>query len=75
MFLETPPRTWGKHARAVAVADAYRNTPTDVGKTVAATVPPPGYRKHPHGRGENTATAPRPRPTLETPPRTWGKPF
>ena len=50
-----------------------RNTPTDVGKTSAATASRPLSRKHPHGRGEDQDEAITARYALETPPRTWGR--
>ncbi len=30
-------------------------------------------KKHPHGRGEDTHTEQEEQPTLETPPRAWGR--
>ena len=79
MFLicetETPPRTWGRLGDFPPAPDPRRNTPTHVGKTtnrqsaIADDWPPP------HARGEDVQDAgtSQPRPTMETPPRTWGR--
>ena len=49
------------------------NTPTDVGKTSASSVPLTSRRKHPHGRGEDQSDALLELVGEETPPRTWGR--
>ena len=71
--METPPRTWGRPAPASVVADAFRNTPTDVGKTVSVIMLVPKPQKHPHGRGEDSILCRQSGTAMETPPRTWGR--
>ena len=50
-----------------------RNTPTGVGKTVAALVVSLKRRKHPHGRGEDGCAKTCASEIRETPPRAWGR--
>ena len=71
---ETPPRAWGRPDGLTAIAQITGNTPTGVGTTASAALPPSWPQKHPHGRGDD---AHRPYPTgaqAETPPRAWGRP-
>ena len=51
-----------------------RNTPTGVGKTLSARPTSSTRRKHPHGRGEDSASRMRISRHRETPPRAWGRP-
>ena len=71
---ETPPRSWGRHARSNSPASFFGNTPTLVGKTIALFDAGVQCGKHPHARGEDS-----PRDSInlsprETPPRSWGRP-
>ena len=50
---ETPPRAWGKPLEGVRDHKYRRNTPTCVGKTLAARLSVRQGKKHPHVRGEN----------------------
>ena len=52
---ETPPRAWGRRLRDDRRGKDGRNTPTGVGKTLIRIRPMTGPRKHPHGRGEDSA--------------------
>src|SRR5690554_868905 len=71
--METPPRTWGRPHQAEQDTPRAGNTPTDVGKTTAASRPSGRAWKHPHGRGEDRPYHCTPSCTWETPPRTWGR--
>ena len=71
--LETPPRTWGRRSSPSKVLPAVGNTPTDVGKTKPYLVSFEQPQKHPHGRGEDSATISSACICSETPPRTWGR--
>ncbi len=51
------------------------NTPTGVGKTLRCWPPASMPKKHPHGRGEDTARFMRKSDYVETPPRAWGRPL
>ena len=51
---ETPPRAWGRRGQRHRQAEASRNTPTGVGKTVPICSARWHGEKHPHGRGEDT---------------------
>ena len=55
MSLETPPRAWGRLLKIVVTTITFRNTPTGVGKTYASQLIIGSCRKHPHGRGEDSA--------------------
>ncbi len=50
---ETPPRVWGRRSIGKMVLRYVRNTPTGVGKTAKPQLILSGYRKHPHGCGED----------------------
>src|SRR5690606_13328922 len=73
--LETPPRTWGRHHSVRSPQLKHGNTPTDVGKTIWHSTACIESRKHPHGRGEDPTIKARGYRLMETPPRTWGRPF
>ena len=71
--METPPRAWGRRTWAQRIGSLARNTPTGVGKTNQCGVARAANEKHPHGRGEDywpDVTLP---PSMETPPRAWGR--
>src|SRR5690606_7669331 len=70
---ETPPRTWGRPQALRAAPHRARNTPTDVGKTSRTRTFKVLMWKHPHGRGEDKIRVCFCLPTIETPPRTWGR--
>ena len=70
---ETPPRAWGRRRRRRYRRAFGRNTPTGVGKTGAFASSYTPYGKHPHGRGEDLEVELHEGPTLETPPRAWGR--
>ena len=52
-----------------------RNTPTHVGKTADKANAVINGKKHPHARGEDRDSMRWILWTLETPPRTWGRPI
>ena len=70
---ETPPRTWGRPADPRQRRQPDRNTPTHVGKTAKIANTQSWLWKHPHARGEDTATGLPAAGMAETPPRTWGR--
>ena len=70
---ETPPRAWGRLHFHLVRAGEYGNTPTGVGKTDKRLWGPTDKRKHPHGRGEDYAPKTGRWPSIETPPRAWGR--
>ncbi len=72
--LETPPRAWGRLQALAFHVPTSRNTPTGVGKTITATSRMSTAKKHPHGRGEDTARRHGDDNRRETPPRAWGRP-
>ena len=73
IWLETPPRAWGRLLLQVLVAKILRNTPTGVGKTQPVLINANDSGKHPHGRGEDSDMGTISTPTPETPPRAWGR--
>ena len=73
VFLETPPRTWGRLMCVQEVRFYTRNTPTHVGKTNAENHGQLRKEKHPHARGEDQKLARNLLKSGETPPRTWGR--
>jgi len=44
-----------------------------MGKTIGATEEEAFEKKHPHVHGEDTIKTPKKRPSMETPPRAWGR--
>ena len=72
-FVETPPRSWGRHGEAGHINDFLRNTPTVVGKTSRHGTKNYQMGKHPHGRGEDRERPYLALTLLETPPRSWGR--
>ncbi len=72
---ETPPRAWGRPFMPRASAARFRNTPTGVGKTKIQYLWPLGFKKHPHGRGEDEQEELWSDASMETPPRAWGRPI
>ena len=72
--LETPPRTWGRPPPCPSRVSFWRNTPTDVGKTLFQFIKTGAHGKHPHGRGEDENPHVALIYHVETPPRTWGRP-
>ena len=54
IFLETPPRAWGRQSQCRLERVSFRNTPTCVGKTNLHLASPDNGQKHPHVRGEDT---------------------
>ena len=73
LVAETPPRAWGRHNRPISTSLVMRNTPTCVGKTEAEVVEGVPPWKHPHVRGEDAFFYGSSSPSLETPPRAWGR--
>ena len=71
---ETPPRTWGRRVLFLSGGNSLRNTPTHVGKTGPRRRRRQGRRKHPHARGEDSSIVSVGLTSMETPPRTWGRP-
>jgi len=54
---ETPPRAWGRLIYSDAPEFARGNTPTRVGKTGRDASQHSHAQKHPHARGEDSASA------------------
>ncbi len=71
---ETPPRPWGRLHDVSHFEPSFGNTPTPVGTTDGFLEWSLGYRKHPHARGDDSASIAGRTITLETPPRPWGRP-
>lgn len=71
--METPPRVWGRHLLAHTPDGSGGNTPTCVGKTIAAARESGISRKHPHVRGEDGFGGFVTDTLIETPPRAWGR--
>ena len=71
--VETPPRVWGRPARAGSPTTIWGNTPTRVGKTTTTTTETKLPEKHPHACGEDSAPISTPSAFTETPPRVWGR--
>ena len=70
---ETPPRAWGRVVQNLNQNRRPGNTPTGVGKSRAGLFGKPNTWKHPHGRGEETASIKSCTTCAETPPRAWGR--
>ncbi len=70
---ETPPRAWGRLRAMIKIAVVERNTPTGVGKTRKIWNQRCQWRKHPHGRGEDSYAETGRKALEETPPRAWGR--
>jgi len=70
---ETPPRAWGRHGFKRRRERCGGNTPTSVGKTWTQARPSSSCRKHPHERGEDSASSAEVSGSVETPPRAWGR--
>ena len=70
---ETPPRAWGRPMTDARRLPLIGNTPTGVGKTLAAGAGKETEKKHPHGRGEDLAYLAGNAHAAETPPRAWGR--
>ena len=68
---ETPPRTWRRRTVRDAKTGAQGNTSTDVEKTRRLWHRTKDFRKHLHGRGEDSASDFHSSDGPETPPRTW----
>ena len=54
--LGSPPRVWGKGAVNAGNTDSPGITPTCVGKSAIALIPPSARRNHPHVCGEKIRT-------------------
>ena len=72
---ETPPRTWRRREFASKIEPTIGNTSTDVEKTDGYCYFERAEWKHLHGRGEDLGGIPSSLSRLETPPRTWRRPF
>ena len=75
LYLETPPRAWGRLQDFSRQGNVVGNTPTGVGKTEFTVCARCHGRKHPHGRGEDENGQGTITGQQETPPRAWGRPF
>ena len=53
IYVETPPRAWGRPLQQRGNDQSFGNTPTGVGKTWRVRCTVRGHEKHPHGRGED----------------------
>ena len=73
--METPPRTWRRHPLSFCSSFAGGNTSTDVEKTCAECSRHKRLRKHLHGRGEDCLYGEGNTRSVETPPRTWRRPY
>ena len=73
LWLETPPRAWGRLDGQRKLYKRLRNTPTCVGKTGVRPAVLLCLQKHPHVRGEDLFAASNIVPQQETPPRAWGR--
>ena len=74
-IMETPPRTWGRPNTTELSNKTQRNTPTHVGKTFTFCLFSCSSWKHPHARGEDHDCVSSDTRIVETPPRTWGRPW
>ena len=63
------------HIMSCLIMHTNRNTPTHVGKTCPWRCSPAGHQKHPHARGEDLYRWDDGNAPVETPPRTWGRPW
>ncbi len=73
-ILEKHPHGRGEDRSPLLVSPrCRRNTPTGVGKTTVGGYSGSPLEKHPHGRGEDPGYGATVRPTIETPPRAWGR--
>ena len=70
---ETPPRAWGRAQPLSALLLLRGNTPTGVGKRSARERGAFLVGKHPHVRGEESASTIYACCIRETPPRAWGR--
>ncbi len=70
---ETPPRAWGRPTNVHHGGMVLGNTPTCVGKTALSGVTALRFWKHPHVRGEDSASTSSSTLSTETPPRAWGR--
>ena len=68
------PRVWGRRKQGTRQRKRNGNTPTCVGKTRCSPVNVDINQKHPHVRGEDCPRSRHITPSLETPPRAWGRP-
>ena len=68
------PRAWGKPSCDAAHNQPRRTIPTGVGKTIVQKAGNVRRTDHPHGRGENSTSIPRPSTNSGPSPRAWGKP-
>ena len=73
LFLETPPRAWGRPTPGGEQEMLIRNTPTCVGKTGPRNHSSNIGWKHPHVRGEDFRLELAKNRNMETPPRAWGR--
>ena len=69
----SPPRAWGERQLRLAAVDAFRITPTCVGRTGFARSLPDLPTDHPHVRGENRTGLTVSSLTAGSPPRAWGE--
>ena len=74
-IIETPPRTWRRLRDFGERCRHCGNTSTDVEKTSHRASRTPARWKHLHGRGEDVALLQLLVLQLETPPRTWRRPY
>ena len=73
IIMETPPHAWGRLTKKTIAVTITGNTPTCVGKTIAAAQVPHQVRKHPHMRGEDLFPRLLASCPTETPPHAWGR--
>ena len=68
----SPPRAWGGRWLLGGPRHVVRFTPTGVGRTRVLCPGTLGMAVHPHGRGEDPASATDTRDAYGSPPRAWG---
>ena len=70
----SPPRVWGRLAKAPFTRPEIRFTPTCVGTTRSPDCPRVGTPVHPHVRGDDATCRLNLRRYSGSPPRAWGRP-
>ena len=66
------PTNVGRSLKPLDENETDKKHPTNVGRRRYLRGCRPGWRKHPHERGEEDGPQRPPLPRRETPPRTWG---
>ena len=69
----SPPRAWGRQGNNLLAVEAWRFTPTCVGKTSCAAQAMTRRTVHPHVRGEDGTISKGYSTRVGSPPRAWGR--